>query len=93
MFKFLQKIYTNAEFSGLSSKSSDLAFADKDGGSKYGQSSKLQHPVAKVDNINSNVKSISVTEGNEGKVTSSESRPKEGWHSCNLVQYDVCVYL
>ncbi|KAL8149263.1 hypothetical protein AgCh_006316 [Apium graveolens] len=66
------------QFPGPSSKSSDLAFADKDGGSIYGQSSKRQHPVTKVDNINNNVKSISSVERNEGKVTtSSESRPKE----------------
>ncbi|KAL8148137.1 hypothetical protein AgCh_005474 [Apium graveolens] len=82
-----------AEFPGPSLKSSDLAFVDKDGGSIYGQSSKRQHPITKVDNINNNVKSISSSERNEGKVTSSESRPKEGWLSCNLVQYDVCVYL
>lgn len=93
MFKFLRKIYTNAEFSGLSLKRSDLAFGAKDGSSIYGQSSKLQHPVMKVDNINSNVKPISVMKQNEGKGTSSESRPKEGWLFCNSVQYNVCVYL
>ncbi|KAL8120121.1 hypothetical protein AgCh_017304 [Apium graveolens] len=48
---------TRLEFPGPSLKSSNLAFADKDGGSIYGKSSKRQHPVTKVDNINTNVKS------------------------------------
>ncbi|KAK1396865.1 putative RecQ mediated genome instability protein [Heracleum sosnowskyi] len=65
------------QISGLTSKSSDLAFVGKDGGSIYEQSSKLQHSVTKVENMNSNVKSDSVIERNEGKITSSESRPKE----------------